>query len=62
MPDLYEGENDNTRAPEDGGAPRPTTEPTGSKTSSQTDTIDAGSGEQPPSDPPANPDNDRPRR
>lgn len=49
MPTLYEGENDNTRAPEDGGAPRPATEPPRSKESSQTDKIDAGSGEQPPS-------------
>lgn len=48
MPTLYEGENDNTRPPEDGGAPRPATEPRGSKSSSQTDNIDAGSGEQPP--------------
>lgn len=50
MPDLYEGENDNTRPPEDGDAPRPATEPPGAKPSSQTDKIDAGSGEQPPAD------------
>lgn len=50
MPTLYEGENDNTRAPEDDGAPRPATEPQGAKRSSQTDNIDAGSGEQPPAE------------
>lgn len=49
MPTLYEGENANTRPPEDGGAPRPATEPRGAKEFSQTNKIDAGSGEQPPS-------------
>lgn len=57
MPTLYEGENDNTRPPEDGGAPRPATEPPGAKPSSQTANIDAGSGEQPPAD--TNPDASR---
>jgi hypothetical protein len=51
MPDLYEGENDNTRpAAHEGEPPRPRTEPAGSKPSSQTDKIDAGSGEQPPTE------------
>jgi hypothetical protein len=51
MPDLYEGENDNTRVPaHDGEPPRPATEPPGAKPSSQTDKIDAGSGQQPPED------------
>lgn len=49
MPDLYEGENDNTRpAATPGQPPRPATEPPGAKPSSQTDRIDAGSGENPP--------------
>ncbi len=51
MPTLYEGENDNTRGPEDDGAPRPATEPEGAKRSSQTDHIDAGSGELTEADP-----------
>lgn len=51
MPDLYQGENANTRVPATPGQPpRPATEPPGAKSSSQTDHIDAGSGEQPPSE------------
>jgi hypothetical protein len=50
MPNSYESENQNIRPSEDDGAPRPATEPPGAKPSSQTDKIDAGSGENPPGD------------
>ncbi len=50
MPNNYESENDNLRPPEDDGAPRPATEPPGSKPSAQTEDVDGGSGENPPGD------------